>query len=85
VGLETIPPEGPAARGVSEVAPIESAASPPPEPQASSAASAFEPLKPAKADDLKAIKKAVDDSASLGGGLWLSYLFVLFYLAGVLS
>ena len=27
------------------------------------------------------IKKAVEDAASLSGGLWLSYLFVLFYLA----
>ena len=35
----------------------------------------------ADADDLKAIKKAVDDAAAVGGGLWLSYLFVLFYLA----
>jgi hypothetical protein len=35
----------------------------------------------AKADDLEAIKKSVDDAASVGGGLWLSYLFVLFYLA----
>ena len=35
----------------------------------------------AKADDLEAIKKAVDDAASVGGGLWLSYLFLLFYLA----
>ncbi|PZA13287.1 hypothetical protein DNX69_02605 [Rhodopseudomonas palustris] len=34
-----------------------------------------------KADDLEAIKKAVDDASSVGGGLWLSYLFVLFYLA----
>jgi hypothetical protein len=34
-----------------------------------------------KADDLEAIKKAVDDAASVGGGLWLSYLIVLFYLA----
>jgi uncharacterized protein YjbI with pentapeptide repeats len=34
-----------------------------------------------KADDLEAIKKAVDAAASVGGGLWLSYLFVLFYLA----
>ena len=34
-----------------------------------------------KADDLEAIKKAVDDAAAVGGGLWLSYLFVLFYLA----
>jgi uncharacterized protein YjbI with pentapeptide repeats len=35
----------------------------------------------AKADDLEAIKKAVDDAASVSGGLWLSYLFVLFYFA----
>ena len=35
----------------------------------------------ADADDLKAIKGAVDDAAAVGGGLWLSYLFVLFYLA----
>ena len=35
----------------------------------------------ADADDLKAIKNAVDDAAAVGGGLWLSYLFVLFYLA----
>ena len=34
-----------------------------------------------KADDLEAIKQAVDDAAAVGGGLWLSYLFVLFYLA----
>ena len=35
----------------------------------------------AHADDLEAIKKAVDDAAAVGGALWLSYLFVLFYLA----
>jgi hypothetical protein len=34
-----------------------------------------------KTGDLEAIKKSVDDAASVGGGLWLSYLFVLFYLA----
>ncbi|HTV34464.1 MAG TPA: pentapeptide repeat-containing protein, partial [Methylocella sp.] len=34
-----------------------------------------------KADDLLEIKKAVEDAASVSGGLWLSYLFVLFYLA----
>jgi len=34
-----------------------------------------------KADDLEAIKKAVDDAASVGGGLWVSYLGFLFYLA----
>jgi uncharacterized protein YjbI with pentapeptide repeats len=39
------------------------------------------PLPVDKADDLESIKKAVDDAASVGGALWLSYLFVLFYLA----
>jgi hypothetical protein len=34
-----------------------------------------------KANDLEGTKKAVDEAASVGGGLWLSYLFVLFYLA----
>jgi hypothetical protein len=33
-----------------------------------------------KADDLEAIKKAVDDAAAVSGGLWLSYLFVVFYI-----
>jgi uncharacterized protein YjbI with pentapeptide repeats len=35
----------------------------------------------AKADDLEAIKKAVEDAASVGAPLWLSYLFLLFYIA----
>jgi hypothetical protein len=35
----------------------------------------------AKADDLEAIKQAVDDAAGVGGGLWISYIFVFFYLA----
>jgi hypothetical protein len=34
-----------------------------------------------KADDLTEIKKAVEDAASVSGGLWLSYLFVLSYIA----
>jgi uncharacterized protein YjbI with pentapeptide repeats len=33
------------------------------------------------ADDLRMIKQAVGDAASIGGALWLSYLFVLFYFA----
>ena len=33
------------------------------------------------ANDLETIKKAVDDAAAVGGGLWLSYLGFLFYLA----
>jgi hypothetical protein len=35
----------------------------------------------AKADDLEEIKKAVEDAASVSGGLWLSYLLVLAYVA----
>jgi tetratricopeptide (TPR) repeat protein len=31
--------------------------------------------------DLGAIRKSVEDATSVSGGLWLSYLFVLFYLA----
>jgi uncharacterized protein YjbI with pentapeptide repeats len=35
----------------------------------------------AKADDLEEIKKAVEDAASVSGGLWLSYLLALSYVA----
>jgi hypothetical protein len=31
--------------------------------------------------NVEAIKATVDDAASVDGGLWLSYLFTLFYLA----
>src|SRR6516225_3928137 len=34
----------------------------------------------AKVGDIEAFRKAVEDSAAVSGGLWLSYLFVLFYL-----
>jgi Pentapeptide repeats (8 copies) len=34
----------------------------------------------AATDDLETARKAVEDTALIGGGLWLSYLFVLFYL-----
>jgi uncharacterized protein YjbI with pentapeptide repeats len=34
-----------------------------------------------KATDLQALRDAAADAASIGAGLWLSYLFVLFYLA----
>lgn len=34
-----------------------------------------------KAKDLDAIKKAVEDAAAVGAPLWLSYLFLLFYIA----
>jgi uncharacterized protein YjbI with pentapeptide repeats len=39
------------------------------------------PALAAKADDLEAIRKAVEDAAAVSGGLWLSYLFVLLYIA----
>jgi hypothetical protein len=34
----------------------------------------------AKSEDLEAIKKAVEDAAAVGAPLWLSYLFLLFYI-----
>jgi hypothetical protein len=34
----------------------------------------------AATDDLETARKAVEDTAAIGGGLWLSYLFVLFYV-----
>jgi hypothetical protein len=34
-----------------------------------------------KARDLQSLRDAVVDAANVGGGLWLSYLFVFFYLA----
>jgi Pentapeptide repeats (8 copies) len=48
----------------------------PPSPAASDL-----PAIAATADDLEEIKKAVEDAASVSGGLWLSYLFVLSYIA----
>src|SRR5271154_4562184 len=38
------------------------------------------PAVAAKAEDLEALRKSIEDTAAVGGGLWLSYLFVLFYL-----
>ena len=46
-------------------------------PQKSEAAASFAD----KATDLQALRDAVVDAASVGTGLWLSYLFVLFYFA----
>jgi len=46
-----------------------------------SAAGSDRPAIAAKADDLEEIKKSVEDAASVSGGLWLSYLFVLSYIA----
>jgi uncharacterized protein YjbI with pentapeptide repeats len=50
--------------------------------EGSRAAVAAPPVSPiaAKAGDLEAFRKSVEDSAGVSGGLWLSYLFVLFYL-----
>jgi uncharacterized protein YjbI with pentapeptide repeats len=83
VGLETRPPpEGRLATGADDDASLDGrAASSPPKPPAPAASPPDLPPTAAKADDLEAIKKAVDDAASVGGGLWLSYLFVLLYLA----
>ena len=64
----------------------------PAEGAAASEQPGFEPAVPAvaarelpeiakKADDLEAIKAAVDDAAAVGGGLWLSYVSALLYLA----
>jgi uncharacterized protein YjbI with pentapeptide repeats len=42
------------------------------------------PPKPAiaeKAHDLEAIRKALEDATSVGAGFWLSYLFLMFYIA----
>jgi uncharacterized protein YjbI with pentapeptide repeats len=64
VGLDPSPPNGRPATDGGEAAP---------------AAPAL-PKFGEKADDLEAFKKAVDDAAAVGGALWLSYLFVLFYL-----
>jgi len=44
---------------------------------APSAAAPTIPAIAAKADDLEAIMKVVEDAAAVSGGLWLSYLFVL--------
>jgi uncharacterized protein YjbI with pentapeptide repeats len=49
------------------------AADPPQSPKKSDFAS--------KATDLSALREAVVDAAGVGGGLWFSYLFSLFYLA----
>ena len=78
VRLETPPPPEGAAAPADNLA-----ASPPPETLGPAAVVSGSELPDfaKKADDLEAIKKAVDDAASVGGGLWLSYLFVLFYLA----
>ena len=77
-------PEGRPATHGDEAAPAEGAPTSEQtgsEPAAPAAAARELPKIAERADDLEAIKKAVDDAAAVGGGLWLSYLFVLFYLA----
>src|SRR5208337_5028451 len=78
-------PEGRPARDDIDAAPAIGHAAPQPAepyaPRAPAAPARELPEIAEKADDLEAIKKAVDDAAAVGGGLWLSYLFVLFYLA----
>ncbi len=85
MGLETsAPPNGRPLTDAGEAAPGEARAasqSAPPERPSPAAAAPELPKIAKKADDLEAIKKAVDDAAAVGGGLCLSYLFVLFYLA----
>ena len=48
--------------------------------KAKAAAEAARPALAAKATDLEALRTAVTDAATVGGTLWLSYLFALFYL-----
>jgi uncharacterized protein YjbI with pentapeptide repeats len=94
VGLDVPAPQnGSPAPDTIEVTPaVETAASvenrglppiPSPEPAAAqpTVAEAALPDFAKKADDLESIRKAVDDAATVGGALWFSYLFVLFYLA----
>ncbi len=52
-------------------------APPPAPPRSALTGAAFA----AKAKDLDALRNAVVDAAGVGAGLWLSYLFILFYLA----
>ena len=78
------PPNGRPVTDAAEAAPgdVRAASQPaPPGPESPAAAAPELPPIAAKADDLEAMKKAVEDAAAVSGGLWLSYLFVLFYLA----
>jgi uncharacterized protein YjbI with pentapeptide repeats len=50
------------------------------EPLPTERASPKAPALAEKADDLEALRTAVTDAAAISSGLWLSYLFVLFYL-----
>ncbi len=87
MGLESpTPPKGglPADADAGAAGPVEARPTPsPPEPQPPAPATPVRELPKIaeKADDLEAIKKAVDDAAAVSGALWFSYLFVLFYFA----
>jgi hypothetical protein len=63
------------------VAPPQGESAPDPDAPSKVAPSDKPPEFAKKADDLEMIKKTVDDAASVSGGLWLSYILVLFYLA----
>jgi len=53
-----------------------------PPPEAINEVTKADPADFAKqATDLQTLRDAVVDAANVGGGLWLSYLFVMFYLA----
>jgi hypothetical protein len=50
------------------------------EPRPTESAPTTPPALAASADDLEALRAAVIDAAGISFGLWVSYLFVLFYL-----
>jgi hypothetical protein len=50
------------------------------EPRLTEPSQPLVPALAAKADDLEALRAAVIDAAGVNGGLWITYLFVLFYL-----
>jgi len=81
VGLDPSTPNGGPATDGGEAAPAEGSPACQEAGSKPAASTTALPKIAEKADDLEAIKKAVDDAAAVGGGLWLSYLFVLFYLA----
>jgi len=65
--------------GVADVMPGPERA-PADQPRATEPAPPSIPALAAKADDLEALRTAVIDAAGVSFGLWVSYLFVLFYL-----
>jgi uncharacterized protein YjbI with pentapeptide repeats len=78
-----------AARADKPVAPDSPTTVGPPCPALGPSATAKDPATPApdltekfaeKARDLDAVRKSVEDAATVSAGFWLSYLFVLFYI-----